>query len=86
MILLDSDVLIWHTRRHELAKARLAQIHPWQMLEGRFAVEEMAIGVPKQRAQGAAYLRQFVEDARKQGLVKRTLDSGRLPGVVEPAF
>lgn len=31
MILLDSDVLIWHTRGHEQAKARLAQIHPWQI-------------------------------------------------------
>lgn len=31
MILIDSDVLIWHTRGHEQAKARLAQIHPWQI-------------------------------------------------------
>ena len=31
MILIDSDVLIWHTRGHERAKARLAQIDPWQI-------------------------------------------------------
>jgi predicted nucleic acid-binding protein len=31
MILIDSDVLIWHTRGHEQAKARLAQIDPWQI-------------------------------------------------------
>lgn len=31
MILIDSDVLIWHTRGHEQAKARLAQINPWRI-------------------------------------------------------
>lgn len=31
MILLDSDVLIWHTRGHGAAKARLAQISPWRI-------------------------------------------------------
>lgn len=31
MILLDSDVLIWHTRGHAAAKARLAQINPWRI-------------------------------------------------------
>jgi hypothetical protein len=31
MILLDSDVLIWHTRGHEQAKTRLAQIDPWRI-------------------------------------------------------
>lgn len=31
VILIDSDVLIWHTRGHVAAKARLAQIHPWQI-------------------------------------------------------
>lgn len=30
MILIDSDVLIWDTRGHPQAKARLAQINPWR--------------------------------------------------------
>jgi hypothetical protein len=31
MILIDSDVLIWLTRGHAGAKARLAQINPWRI-------------------------------------------------------
>ena len=31
MLLIDSDVLIWLTRGHAGAKARLMQINPWQI-------------------------------------------------------
>lgn len=31
MILIDSDVLIWHIRGHAAAKTRLAQINPWRI-------------------------------------------------------
>ena len=31
MILIDSDVLIWLTRGHEKARARLAAIDPWRI-------------------------------------------------------
>lgn len=31
MILIDSDVLIWHTRGNALAQARLAEIGPWRI-------------------------------------------------------
>lgn len=31
MILIDSDVLIWFTRGHAGAKARLTQINPWRV-------------------------------------------------------
>lgn len=31
MVLIDSDVLIWDTRGHPVAKARLAQIDPWRI-------------------------------------------------------
>ena len=31
MILIDSDVLIWDTRGHPEAKARLVQINPWRI-------------------------------------------------------
>ena len=31
MILIDSDILIWDTRGHAQAKARLAQINPWRI-------------------------------------------------------
>ncbi len=31
MMLIDSDVLIWLTRGHERAKARLSLIHPWRI-------------------------------------------------------
>ena len=31
MILIDSDMLIWYTRGHPAAKARLAQINPWRI-------------------------------------------------------
>lgn len=31
MVLIDSDVLIWHTRGNAVAQARLAQIDPWRI-------------------------------------------------------
>ena len=31
MILIDSDVLIWHTRGNVLAQTRLAQVNPWRI-------------------------------------------------------
>lgn len=31
MIVIDSDVLIWHTRGNTAAQARLAQINPWRI-------------------------------------------------------
>jgi polar amino acid transport system substrate-binding protein len=40
-----------------------------RILDGQFTAVQQAIGTPKKNAAGAAYLRQFVEDAKKSGAV-----------------
>jgi polar amino acid transport system substrate-binding protein len=44
--------------------------------------EEAAIAVRKGRQPAAAYARQFVEDAKSEGLVKAAIDKAALRGVV----
>ncbi len=40
-----------------------------RVLEGRFATVQQAIGTPRRNVAGAAFLRDFVEDAKASGLV-----------------
>jgi len=53
-----------------------------RILDGQFAAVQQAIGVRKGRSAGAAFLREFVEDAKKSGfvgeLIKRFGVVGRL--------
>ncbi len=54
-----------------------------RVLDGRFLVEPIAMGVPKGRnAAAAVYIGQFVEDTKAQGLVKSAIEGARLRGVV----
>jgi polar amino acid transport system substrate-binding protein len=53
-----------------------------RVLEGRFGGEETAIAVPKGRQLGAAYARQFVEQAKSEGLVKAVIDRSGSRGVI----
>jgi len=57
-----------------------------RVLEDRFGGEETAIAVPKGRQLGAAYARQFVEDAKAEGLVKSAIEKAALRGVVVAPF
>ncbi len=53
-----------------------------RVLEGRSGGEETGMAIPKGRQLGAAYARQFVEDAKTEGLVKTAIEKAGLRGVV----
>jgi polar amino acid transport system substrate-binding protein len=40
-----------------------------RIVSGHFMTVQQAIGVPRANAEGAAFLRQFVEEAKASGLV-----------------
>lgn len=52
-----------------------------RMLEGRFTAVQQAIGTPKGRPQGYAYLREFAEDAKTSGLVARLIEKHSIKGL-----
>lgn len=51
-----------------------------RVLEGSYGLEHMALGIPKGRDQGMAYLRQFIEEAKSGGLVERAAERAGLRG------
>jgi len=53
-----------------------------RIVEGRFTTIPHAAGVPARRDAAAAYLRAFVEDAKRTGLVQRAINESRIRGVV----
>jgi polar amino acid transport system substrate-binding protein len=53
-----------------------------RVLDGRFTVVQQAVGTPKGRDAGAKYLREFVEDVKASGFVRRAIDKNGIPGVV----
>lgn len=52
-----------------------------RVLDGRFTVTQHAIGVPSGRNAGAAYLRAFVTEAKRSGLVIRAIEKHGVRGV-----
>jgi polar amino acid transport system substrate-binding protein len=54
------------------------------ILEGRWGLEHMAIGYPKGRDAGAAYLSRFAEAAQSEGLVRRAAQRAGLRGAAQP--
>jgi polar amino acid transport system substrate-binding protein len=52
-----------------------------RVLEGHFTAVQQSIGVPKKRAAGAKYLREFIEDAKRSGLVAQLVDKHGVKGV-----
>ncbi|HEX5454877.1 MAG TPA: ABC transporter substrate-binding protein, partial [Stellaceae bacterium] len=67
----------------------LVDSHPGaRILDGQFAAVQQAVGTPKKNAAGFAFLRDFVEEAKRSGLVasliKRHGVEGRL-SVAPPA-
>jgi polar amino acid transport system substrate-binding protein len=42
---------------------------------------EQALGIPKGRAEGARYLREFIEDVKASGLVARAIERAGVSGV-----
>jgi polar amino acid transport system substrate-binding protein len=53
-----------------------------KVLDGRWGVEHFAIGIPKGRDQGMAFIRQFTEAAKSEGLVKAAIARAGLRGAV----
>jgi polar amino acid transport system substrate-binding protein len=56
-----------------------------RILDGRFTAVQQAVGTPKGHDAGAAYLRQFVADIKKSGLVARTIEKNGIRGVTAAA-
>jgi polar amino acid transport system substrate-binding protein len=52
-----------------------------RILEGSFTVVGQAIGIPKNREGGAKYLREFVEDVKRSGLVEKAIQNNGIRGV-----
>jgi polar amino acid transport system substrate-binding protein len=52
-----------------------------RVLDGQFMAVQQSIGVPKTRAAGAKYLREFVEDAKRSGLVAQLVEKHGVKGV-----
>jgi ABC-type amino acid transport substrate-binding protein len=53
-----------------------------KVLDGRWGVEHFAIGIPKGRDQGMAFIRRFTEAAKSEGLVKAAITRAGLRGAV----
>ena len=57
-----------------------------RILDGRFTAVQQAVGTPRPREGGAAFLRELVEEAKASGLVQRLIDRHRVRGLsVAPA-
>ena len=52
-----------------------------RILEGSFTLVGQAIGTPKNREAGVKYLREFVEDIKRSGLVAKTIEKNGVRGV-----
>ena len=52
-----------------------------RILDGRFMAVQQAVGLPRGRDAGLAYLRAFVEDAKASGLVTRAIEETGARGV-----
>ena len=53
-----------------------------RVLDGRPGIDPHAMATPKGRDLGVAYARQFIEDAKSEGLVKAAIERASLRGVV----
>jgi len=51
-----------------------------RILNGQFTAVQQAIGTPRRNAAGAAFLREFVEEAKRSGLVARLIEKHGVVG------
>jgi polar amino acid transport system substrate-binding protein len=66
-------------RQHLVASAR--KLPGSRVLDDRFMAIQQALGIPKGRAKGIMYLRQFIEDVKASGFVARAIETAGVPGV-----
>ncbi len=55
----------------------------FRVLDGRYAVEQISIAIPKGRDPGLAFARRFVEEAKAEGLVESAVQRAGLRGTVK---
>ena len=53
-----------------------------RVLDGRPGIDPHAMAMPKGREPGVAYARQFIEDAKSEGLVKAAIERAGIRGAV----
>ena len=61
--------------------AHMKKLPGSRVLEGRFMAIQQALGIPKSRAAGLNYLREFIEDVKASGFVARALEKAGVQGV-----
>jgi len=64
--------------------AHSAKLPGSRVFEDRFMAIGQAMGIVKGRAEGAAYLREFIEDVKASGFVARAIDKSGVRGVTVP--
>jgi polar amino acid transport system substrate-binding protein len=70
-------------KQHLIAHA--AKLPGSRLLPGRFMAIGQALGVPRGRAAGAKYLREFIEEVKASGFVARALENAGVSGVTVAA-
>jgi polar amino acid transport system substrate-binding protein len=70
-------------RQHLVAAA--AKLPGSRVFDDRFMAIEQALGIPKGHEEGARYLREFIEEMKASGFVKRALEKAGVGGVKVPA-
>jgi polar amino acid transport system substrate-binding protein len=63
----------------------VAKLAGAKILEGRFTAVQQAIGTPKGRPEGAAYLRKFAEEVKASGLVAKLIERHGIRGLAVAA-
>ena len=58
------------------------QIPGSRILEGRIAVQEIAIGVPKGRGTSVGYVRKVVEELKTKGFVRQSIERASVRGLI----
>ena len=61
--------------------SEVARLPGARIIEGKFTAIQQAIGTPRARAAGAAWLREFVADLKASGLIARTIERHGVKGV-----
>ena len=84
LILAGKVDVVAGVRQHLVANAEL--LPGSRVLDGRFMAIQQALGIPKGRATGASYLREFIEEVKASGLVAQAIEKAGVRGVsVAPA-
>jgi len=59
----------------------VAQIENARILDGRFTAVQQAVGTPSDRKESAAYLRDFVVEAKASGLITELIARHQVNGL-----